>query len=154
MIRQIKIAGDTARSARTAAIVTLKALIVTTPAELREQLNGLTSKILINRCASLRPGAVSSTTGSAKHALRALAKRSQALDTEIASHDAILQELTHTHAPTLREGFGIGADTAAEVLMVFGDNPERVRSETALANLCGTCPIPAASGLTKRHRLS
>ena len=67
MIRQIKIARDTARKGRTAAIVTLKALIVTTPAELREQLDVLTDKILINRCANLSPGAGASTTASAKH---------------------------------------------------------------------------------------
>jgi transposase len=70
------------------------------------------------------------------------------------AHDAILDELTAQHAPTLRAGFGIGADTAAEILVVFGDNPERVRSEAAFAKLCGTCPIPAASGITNRHRLS
>ena len=154
MIRQIKVARDTARKARSSAMVTLKALIVTTPDELREQLAGLTNKILISRCASLRPGAISSTTASAKQALRALARRYQALDAEIASHDAILQQLTHAHAPTLLEGFGIGADTAAEMLITFGDNPERVRSEAAFAKLCGACPIPAASGLTNRHRLS
>jgi transposase len=31
---------------------------------------------------------------------------------------------------------------------------ERVRSEAALAKLCGACPIPASSGKTTRHRLS
>ncbi len=154
MIRHTKIARDTARKGRTAAIVTLKALLVTTPAELREQFDGLTDKVLIDRCASLRPGAVNSTTASAKHALRALAKRWQLLDVEIATHDAILDELTAAHAPTLRQGFGIGADTAAEVLIVLGDNPERVRSEAAFAKLCGACPIPASSGTTSRHRLS
>src|SRR5690606_15524337 len=75
MIRQIKIARDTARKARTAAIVTLKALLVTTPAELREQFDGMTDKILIDRCAHLRPGTVSTPTSSAKHSLRTLARR-------------------------------------------------------------------------------
>ncbi len=154
MIRHIKIARDTARKARTAAIVTLKALIVTCPDELRAQLDGLTDKILISRCAALRPGAVSSPTASAKHSLRALARRYQNLDTEIATHDSILDELTMAYSPSLREGFGIGTDTAAEVLIVFGDNPDRIRSEAAFAKLCGVCPIPAASGLTNRHRLS
>jgi transposase len=154
MIRQLKIARDTARKARTSAIVTLKALLVTAPAELREQFDGLTDKVLVDRCASLRPGAITSPLASAKHSLRALAKRHQALGVEIAAHDAILDDLTLTHAPTLRDGFGIGADTAAEVLVVFGDNPERVRSEAAFAKLCGTSPIPAASGITNRHRLS
>ena len=154
MIRQIKIARDTARKARTSAIITLKALIVTAPAELREHLAGTSDKVLIDRCASLRPGAVTSPTASAKHSLRTLAKRYQALDTEIREHDTILDDLTRAHAPTLREGLGIGADTAAEVLIVFGDNPERVHSEAAFAKLCGTSPVPASSGMTNRHRLS
>ncbi|MDE0138777.1 MAG: transposase [bacterium] len=43
--------------------------------------------------------------------------------------------------------------SAAEFLIVFGDNPERIRSEAAFAKLCGACPIPASSGQTSRHRL-
>jgi transposase len=154
MIRQIKIVRDTARKARTSAIVTLKAMIVTAPAELREQLQGLSDKVLIDRCASLRPGAMTSPTASSKHALRVLARRHQALDAEIRGHDSILDDLTRSCSPTLREGLGIGADTAAELLIVFGDNPARIRSEAAFAKLCGVSPIPAASGLTNRHRLS
>ena len=79
-------------------------------------------------------GAVTSPTASAKHALRRLAKRYQALAAEIREHDMILDDLTQAHAPTLREGLGIGADTAAEVLIVFGDNPDRVHSEAAFAS--------------------
>jgi transposase len=48
----------------------------------------------------------------------------------------------------------MGPDTAAEMLLVVGDNPERIRSEAALAKLCGVCPIPASSGKTNRHRLN
>jgi transposase len=40
------------------------------------------------------------------------------------------------------------------MLIVFGDNPERIRSEAAFAKLCGVAPIPASSGKTHRHRLS
>lgn len=96
---------------------------------LREQLSGLSDKALIDRCAGLRPGAVSSPTASTKHALRTLAKRFQTLEAEIREHDAILDDLTRSHAPTLRGGTGIGADTVAEMLIVFGDNPERIHSE-------------------------
>ncbi len=135
-------------------MVTLKALIVTVPPELREQLEGLTDKVLISRCAGLRPGAISSTAASSKHALRSLARRYQTLNEEISSHDAILDDLTAAQSPTLREGFGIGTDTAAELLTVFGDNPDRIRSEAAFAKLCGACPVPASSGTTSRHRLS
>lgn len=154
MIRQIKVARDTAVKARTAAIITLKQLVVNAPAGLREQLDGLADKALIDRCASLRPGEITGPVASAKHALRATARRWLELTAEIRSHDAILDQLTAAASPTLREGFGIGADTAAEMLIVFGDNPDRVRSEAAFAKLCGTCPVPASSGMTNRHRLS
>lgn len=135
MIRQIKIARDTARKARTAAIVTLKALLVTTPSELREQLEGMTDKVLIDRCAGLRPGAVATPTGSAKHSLRTLARRYQALDAEISSHDAILDELTTAHAPTLRDGFGIGAGAAHRLRRQPRPSPLRSSVREALRRL-------------------
>lgn len=40
------------------------------------------------------------------------------------------------------------------MLILAGDNPERIRSEAAFAKLCGACPIPASSGATQRHRLN
>ena len=40
------------------------------------------------------------------------------------------------------------------MLIVAGDNPDRVRSEPAWAKLCGVAPIPASSGMTTRHRLN
>ena len=69
-------------------------------------------------------------------------------------HDTVIASLAKRHSPTLCEGFGIGPDTAAELLIVFGDNPERVTSEAAFAKLCGVAPIPASSGMTNRHRLA
>jgi len=153
MIRQIKIARDTARKGRTTAVITLKTIVVNAPAELRESLNAMTDRQLLKRCSLYRPGDVDDTTASAKHALRALAKRWFDLDAEIAEHDRLLDRLTAEAAPTLRDGYGIGPDTAAEMLIVFGDNPQRIKSEAAFAKLCGTCPIPASSGLTNKHRL-
>jgi len=129
-------------------------VIVNAPAELREQISSLSDKALIDRCAGFRPGAIDSTTASAKHVLRSLGRRWLDLAKEIASHDRILEDLTRSSAPSLCDAFGIGADTAAEMLIVFGDNPGRVRSEAAFAKLCGVSPIPASSGKTNRHRLS
>jgi hypothetical protein len=40
------------------------------------------------------------------------------------------------------------------MLVLVGDNPERIRPEAAFAKLCGACPIPALSGKTSRHRLN
>lgn len=39
-------------------------------------------------------------------------------------------------------------------MIVAGDNPDRLRSEAAFANLCGVAPIEASSGKTARHRLN
>ena len=77
---------------------------------------------------------------------RALARRWQGLDGEIKEHDRLLDTLTAQMAPALREAFGIGVDVAAEMLILAGDNPERIRSEAAFAKLCGASPIPASSG--------
>ena len=60
---------------------------------------------------------------SAKHTLRSLARRWMALAEEIALHDQHLARLTPATSPTLCEGFGVGAHTAAELLIIFGDNP-------------------------------
>lgn len=155
MMRQVKVARDTAVKARTSAIITLKQIVVNAPTELREQLAPLSDKALLDRCAALRPGPMVDTTASTKYTLRSLARRWISLEAEIAGHDKLLDALTTAVAPTLREGFGVGPDTAAELLIVFGDNPERVRSEQAFAKLCGACPVPASSGMTTgRHRLS
>lgn len=154
MMRQIKVARDTAVKARTSAMITLKQIVVNAPPELRERLTALGDKALINCCAAMRPGRITDPTASAKHTLRSLARRWLDLAAEIASHDKVLDELTTSTAPTLRAGFGIGPDTAAEMLIIFGDNPERIRSEQAFAKLCGACPVPASSGMTTgRHRL-
>ena len=101
----------------------------------------------------LRPGEIIDPTASVKHSLRALAARWRTLAAEIGDHDEALDTLTRRAAPTLREVFGIGPDSAAEMMIVAGDNPTRIRSDAAFAKLCGACPIPASSGVTNRHRL-
>ncbi len=155
MIRHFKVARDTAVKARTQAMQTLKAIIVCSPDALREQLDPVRGKMtLLRRLAALRPGALTSTLASAKASLRAIARRWLALDAEIKQHDAQLDVLTADRAPELLEAHGMATGTAAEMLLLVGDNPERIHSEAAFAKLCGACPIPASSGKTNRHRLN
>ena len=155
MIRHLKVARDTAVKGRTQAMLTLKAIIVSAPAALREQLERVGSKMkLLRHLAALRPGPLTSVLASAKVSLRAIARRWLALDEEIKSHDAHLAALTAAYAPELLQAHGMGPGTAAEMLQLVGDNPERIRSEAAFAKLCGACPIPASSGKTSRHRLN
>ena len=155
MIRHLKIARDTAVKARTQAMQTLRAIIICSPAALREQLDPIVGKMtLLRRLAALRPGPITSTLASAKVSLRAIAQRWLALDAEIKQHDVLHATLTATCAPELIKAHGVATGTAAEMLLVVGDNPERIHSEAAFAKLCGACPIPASSGKTNRHRLN
>jgi transposase len=155
MIRHLKVARDTAVKARTQAMLTLKAVIIAAPAALREKLEAITGTMaLVRHLAALRPGAMTSPTASVKASLRALARRWLDLDAEIKAHDAHLEALVEQCAPTLVKAYGIKAGTAAEMLVLVGDNPERIHSEGALAKLCGACPIPASSGKVTRHRLN
>lgn len=136
MVRQIKIARDGAVKARSSAIIALKTLVVNAPGDLRESLEPLTDGKLIERCAAFRPGDIVDPASSLRHSLRALARRWLALSAEIDSHDEQLDAITQAAVPTLREGFGIGPDSAAEMMIVAGDNPERIHSEAAFAKLC------------------
>jgi transposase len=155
MIHHLKIARDTAVKARTQAMQTLRAIIVCSPDALREQLDQVSGKMtLLRRLAALRPGPLTSTLASAKVSLRAIAQRWLLLDAEIKQHDAHLETLTAARAPDLLKAHGMATGTAAEMLLLVGDNPERIHSEAAFAKLCGVCPIPASSGKTIRYRLN
>jgi transposase len=87
-------------------------------------------------------------------ALRRLARRYQYLTEEIADADAELKPLVAQAAPPLLALPGIGTETAAQLLITAGDNPDRLTSEASFAHLCAAAPIPAGSGRTNRHRLN
>ena len=125
------------------------------PARLREQVDGLDRSALIHTLARLRPGEdLPRPLTATRAALRRLARRHQALDTETAELDAEIGPLVKRAAPALLELFGVGPETAGRLLASAGDNPERMRSEAAFAHLAGMTPIPASSGRTHRHRLN
>ena len=102
----------------------------------------------------MRPGPLTSTTAATKTALRTLARRWQHLQGELDQLDGQLQTLVAAVAPSLLALPGVGVDTAGQLLVTAGDNPQRLRSEAAFAHLCGAAPIPASSGRTDRHRLN
>ena len=77
-----------------------------------------------------------------------------ALEADDTRMDALLAELVTATAPSLLEIYGVGIDTAAILLVTAGDNPERIRSESAWAHLCGVAPVPASSGKVTRYRLN
>ena len=154
MIRMLKSTKNPAVKARTQAVNEMKALVVTAPAELREKLDGLGTSALVKRCGSFRPGRLGSPTAAAKYALRSLACRYRRLSKEIQDLKAELERLIQIMAPALFEAFGVGPDTAADLLIAAGSNPGRLHPEAAFASLCGVNPVPASSGKTNRHRLN
>jgi transposase len=154
MIRSLRVARATAMKARTQAINASKALLVTAPADLREQLRGLSAARLVRTAARLEPGPLTSPTAAAMLALRTLARRYQALSAEIETLTTELDRLTATAAAPLVALFGVGPDSAGALLVAAGDNPNRLHSEAAFSMLCGSSPIEASSGKTIRHRLN
>jgi transposase len=155
-LRVIKIARDTAVGAHSQAIITLKATLVTASDELRAELEPLTDFRLVRACAALdSSGDIADPSVAMRHVLASLARRWLELHEEIKVHSRHLKKLTKTAAPDLVAAFGIGPDIAAEMLVTAGDNTDRIRSDAALAKLCGACPIPASSGKNSgRHRLN
>lgn len=154
-VRVLRIARRSAVKARTQAMNQIRGLLVSAPAMLREQVVGLQRGELIRTLARMRPGdGLSRPLAATRSALRRLARRHQAMDEEITGLDTELAPLVERAAPALLELFGVGPETAGQLLASAGDNPERMRSEAAFAHLAQVAPIPASSGRTHRHRLN
>ena len=101
--------------ARTAAMNELRSLLVTAPAEVRDGLRGLAPVALVRACARLRPtGDTADPQVAVRAALRALARRHEALTGEIADLDAQLRPLVERACPALIAIHGVGYETAAQ----------------------------------------
>ncbi|MEP6665316.1 MAG: IS110 family transposase [Nocardioidaceae bacterium] len=154
-IRAIRNARRSAIKARTAALNALLASVTTAPAPLRAKLAGLKGDKLVAAAANLRPNTdLADPTTATKIAMRRLGIRCRHLSDEIAQADQDLHSLTAATAPDLLAQFGVGPQTAAQLLITAGDNPDRLHNEASFAALCGTSPIRASSGKTNRHRLN
>lgn len=155
MIRQLKVAHDTAVKDRAGAMVPLKAMRVHATEDLRRETAKKTQKMVARYCAALRPRGLETPEDANRHALRSIAKRWIALNEEIKDLETQIEQLVLQRAPHLLDEFGIGVDTVAEILIVAGDNPERIQSEAAFAKLAGISPVPTGSGMTSgKHRIN
>jgi len=154
MIRSLQLTRRSAQKARSQAANQLRALLVTAPADLRQELRSLSLTELVKTATRWRPGREpDSHLTVVKHALRSLARRHERLTEEIHDLDKHLTRLVTETAPALIAVKGLGPLTCAALLVAVGDNPQRMRSESAFAHLCGVAPVPASSGKTNRHRL-
>jgi|TARA_R110002072_G_scaffold170334_1_gene323841 transposase len=153
-MRIASVARRSAVKARTQAINQIRALLVSAPQDVREKLWRVKAQDCVNACLRMRGLGITPHLSTLAVALKSIAKRWQFLSKEVAHLDAELDRLTRIHASKLRSRFGVGPNTAATLLSVAGDNPDRLKSEASLAALCGVNPLPASSGKTVRHRLN
>lgn len=154
-LRALLTARRGAMKARTAAINQIKSLLVNAPADLRERYRHHSRTTLIRALTRCRPTAQTDTTAQAVlTACKAIAQRVEFLAAQERELTAQLDQLVTAINPSLRAAYGVGPDTAAQLLVTAGGNHERLRSESSFAALCGTAPVPASSGKTQRHRLS
>ncbi|MFI8372472.1 IS110 family transposase [Streptomyces sp. NPDC085466] len=152
-IRALHNAARSAVKARTAALNQITHILVTAPDTIRAKFGQLKGTKRTDALARLRPA------GDPVHiavltALKSLAQRVRELTAEHTALTKALDNQVTAHNPGLRAAYGVGPDTAAQLLVTAGGNPERLRTEAAFAALCGAAPVPASSGRTNRHRLS
>jgi transposase len=154
-LRVLRTSRSSALTARTATINQIKGMLIAAPEQLRARYRGLPNTKLIAALATSRPTKTPVTAAEATaYSLRLLARRWLDLTEQIQDLTRHLKRLLEDHAPALMGVFGCGPDTAAQLLITAGDNPERLRCEAAFAPLTGVSPIPASSGKTNRHRLN
>jgi transposase len=154
-IRALMVAKRSARQERTQAVNQARALIMTGPEELRARFAQRSPAQLIEAIAALRPRPGDVPGYATRVALRELGRRARFLDVQLDRLDELIVPLVGARAPGLLALHGVGPDTAALLLVAAGDHPERLRSESSWAHLCGVAPIPASSGKTAgRYRLN
>jgi transposase len=152
-LRALMVAREGALTAKKAGLCQLRALLVTCPEPLRSELRSLTRTRLLRRLAAVRPHRhEDAEVRGTLIALRALARRVQALTAEERELKREIQALVAQLAQPLLDEEGIGPVSAARALISWS-HPGRVRNEAAFARLGAAAPIPASSGQTVRHRL-
>jgi transposase len=147
------VARRSAVDVRREALSQLRAVIVTAPDPLRQELRGLPLGKLLDRCSRLRRSSAAPDQLATRLVLRSLARRVQAATLEADELERELLARVRALAPALLDEPGIGAVVAAQLIVAWSHHG-RLRSEACFARLAGVAPVPASSGQTKRHRLS
>lgn len=99
-IRCLRVAQRSAVKARTQCINQIRALLVNSPADLREQMKQPPTATMIKTLARLRPGTdLADSASGCKHGLRSLARPHAAIDEEVKELHQSLAELTEQAAP-------------------------------------------------------
>jgi len=153
-LRALRTARRSAVKARTAAANQIHQLLITAPDPIRDKFRRLSGKTLVKTLAQCRPAPYNPVTYAVLIGLKTIAQRHQYLDGQISYLTEAITAVVATINPGLLAAHGVGPDTAAQLLITAGGNPDRLFSEASFAALCGTAPVPASSGKITRYRLS
>lgn len=111
---------------------------------------------LIRTQGSCRPDASEyhNVTNIYRIALKSSVRRYLELHDEITDLDVLIAAIVGELAPELIKRNGVGYESASQLLITVGDNPQRLSSGSGFAALCGVSPVPVSSGKTNRNRLN
>ena len=137
----------------------LMQLVVTASENLRSRFLDLgrqshSAERLVRRCLASRCSPrLSPEERTRLSTMRELAQMIRKLSLDADRYEQQIAGLVEQMAPGLRTQPGLGALTAAQILLSWS-HAGRMPSEAAFAALAGVCPIPASSGQTIRYRLN
>jgi len=127
----------------------LHALVVTAPDVLRGRLRGLTTRQLVTACGRLRQRAAwDAETIATAASLRALARRIQLLDAEIADHTRAITTLVRAWRPDLLTPCGGWARSSPPSCCVPGPTP--AAAEATPPSPCSPAPPPSPPPAARR----
>src|SRR5437899_9153672 len=121
-IRALMVARRSATGERTQTINQARALVLTGPDDIRARFARHTAAALVAGLASLRPRPGDVVGYATRVALRELGRRAEFLDGQLERLDELIAPLVTGHAPGLLALHGVGADTAALLLVAAGDH--------------------------------
>ena len=146
-LRLLLIARRSAVDVRREALTQLRAVIVTAPDELRQELRRLPAGKLLERCKRLRQ-TLCRQRRPARDTARAAQPRPRRIEAATAEAGQARTQKPRGHvralAPALLRGARRRPDDVAAQLIVSWSHPGRLCSEAAFARLAGVAPIPAS----------
>jgi transposase len=141
-LRLLLLARRSAVDVRREALGQLRAVIVTAPDRLRQELRGLPVGKLLDRCRRLRQTRRASADELATRlVLRSLALRIAAATSEAEELERELLGHVRALAPALLDEAGVGPIVAAQLIVAWSHHG-RLRSEACFARLAGVAPVP------------
>jgi transposase len=132
-LRALHLARRSAVKAKTAAINQIHAILIMAPEPVRARFRKLSGNRLVTALGRCRGRFADPVTVEVVAALKLLADRHRQLTGQIKVLTGRIDALVTAANPALRAAVGVGPDTAAQLLITAGHNPQRVGSEASFA---------------------